>query len=174
MRTSAASVVTAVVLATACGNSGDKIPVDTAASVATAPAPVVAGTFTLDDFRRLRWLDGRWRGFQPDGNKFYEQYRWLNDSTMAMHAYSDSTFTMASDSSRVELRGGTVSNESPTARWVATRLDSTGVDFGPHHGAANHFTWAQESPTKWNATLRWTDKNGRPQTVVYALHRFGR
>ena len=174
MRTSAASIVAAVVLASACGESGDKIPVDTAAPVATTPAPVVAGTFTLDDSRRLRWLDGRWRGFEPNGNKFYEEYRWLNDLTIAMHAYSDSTFTKASDISRVEFRGGTISNESRTARWVATRLDSTGIDFGPHHGATNHFTWAQESPTTWNATLRWTDKNGRPQSVVYALHRFGR
>ncbi|MEX2154504.1 MAG: hypothetical protein WD825_14275 [Gemmatimonadaceae bacterium] len=57
---------------------------------------------------------------------------------------------------------------------MATRLDSTGIDFAPHHGGTNYFTWAREDSTKWNATLRWTDKDGRPQTLVYALHKFGR
>lgn len=172
MRTLAGSVV---VLASvlACGRAGENEPADSV-SAARDSTPAVAGQYTLADFQRLRWLDGRWRGFQPDGKTFYEQYRVLNDSTIVMVGFADSTFSKATDSSRVQLRGGTVSNEGRTARWVATRLDSTGVDFAPHHGATNHFTWAQESPTAWNATLRWTDKDGRPQSVMYALHKFGR
>jgi hypothetical protein len=140
--------------------------------VATAIAP--SGQYTLDDFRRLRWLEGRWRGFMPDGSSFYEQYRFLNDSTIEMRNFSDSTFTRATDSSRVTLRNRLVANQGGSARYEATRLDSTGVDFAPHEGARNHFTWARESETRWNATLRWTNQQGQPQTVIYALHRFGR
>jgi len=176
MRTSAGSAALALTLATfACGEGNNAIPVDSVnLTTAAVPAPVAAGTFTLADFRLLRWIEGRWRGFQPDGKTFYEQYRFLNDTTIAMHAFPDSTFRSAKDSSRVELRGGTVANEGARARWVATRLDSVGIDFAPHHGATNHFTWAREDSTKWNATLRWTDKDGQPQAVVYALHKFGR
>lgn len=174
MRTSASKiVVVALVLMVACSRRDETGALDSA-SVARDATPVAAGQYTLADFQRLRWLDGRWRGFQPDGKTFYEQYRVLNDSTIVMVGFADSTFSKASDSSRVQLRGGTVSSEGRTARWVATRLDSTGVDFAPHHGATNHFTWAQESATAWNATLRWTDKDGRPRSVVYALHRMGR
>lgn len=174
MRTSGGSLAIAAALVAACGGKNDAKPADSAAAAANAAvSTAVAGKYTLDDFRRLRWIDGRWRGFMPDGNTFYEQYRFVNDSTIAMHAFPDPTFDKASDSSRIELRGGTVSNDGGSALWVATRLDSTGIDFAPHHGATNHFTWALESPTKWSAALRWTDKDGRAQSVAYALHKFG-
>lgn len=172
MRISGVSVVVAVTVVMACG--GDK-KAESLRQIAVPPdSEVRAGEFTADDFRRLRWLAGRWQGFQPDGGKFYEEYRVLNDSTLAMFSFPDSTFARASDSSRVQLRGKTVSNESLSAQWVATRLDSTGADFAPVRGARNSFTWARESATAWNATLRWTDANGQAQRVVYALHRFGR
>jgi len=109
-----------------------------------------------------------------DGKNFYEQYRVVNDSTIMMTGYPDSTFAQISDSARITLRGGTVSSEGATSRYVASRLDSTGVDFSPDRGAQNAFTWAREAADRWNATIRWTDGQGRPQTVVYALHRFGR
>jgi hypothetical protein len=174
MRTSAVSCFLALaVAAVACTAEREAASTDSARGASTE-AQVVAGTFTIVDFQRLRWIEGRWRGFQPDGKTFFEQYRFLNDSTFVMHAFPDSAFRAPRDSSRIELRGGTVANEGGSARWVATRLDSTGVDFAPHHGATNHFTWAREDSTKWNATLRSTDQDGRPQTVVYALHKFGR
>jgi len=175
MRTSAGSAALALALVTfACtGKRDGATPADSASAASTAP-PAGAGKFTLEDFRRLRWIEGRWRGFQPDGKTFYEQYRFVNDSTILMRAFPDSTFKTAGDSSRIEFRGGTVANEGGTARWVATRLDSVGIDFAPHHGATNHFTWAKEDSTKWNATLRWTEKDGRAQTVLYALHKYGR
>ena len=138
------------------------------------PPPPDPGTFTLADFGELRWLEGQWRGFARDGETFYEQYRFLDDSTIVVHQFADSTFAAATDSSRVTLRDGLVANDGASARWVATRLDSAGVDFAPHHGAVNHFTWTKVSATAWDATLRWTDEEGRPQTRVFALHRFGR
>lgn len=172
MRTSGVSIVAAAAVLMACGRTERQRVIDTPATV--RDSVIAAGAFTLADFRRLRWLAGRWQGFQPDGGKFYEEYRILNDSTLAMFSYPDSTFRGPSDSSRVQLRGKTVSNESLTAQWVATRLDSTGADFAPVRGARNSFTWARESATAWNATLRWNDANGQAQRVVYALHRFGR
>lgn len=131
------------------------------------------GTYTLDEFRRLHWLDGRWRGFMADGSSFYEQYRVVNDSTIEMTSHADSTYGPSNDGSRIALRGGKVTSEGGASQYVATRLDSTGVDFIPIKGR-NAFTWVRESDTRWTATLRFTDADGRPQTVVYAMHRFGR
>lgn len=158
-----------MVAATACG--GELRP--PGGDSAVARAPVDSAVYTVEGFQRLRWLDGDWQGFMPSGEKFYERYRFLNDSTIAMFSYSDSTFSMLADSSRVVIRNGIVANESASARWVASRMDSSGVDFAPQRGAANFFTWAREGPTTWNATLRWTDSEGRPQTVVYALRKVG-
>ena len=141
---------------------------------ANAPLPADAGTFSVTDFQQLRWMNGMWRGFMPDGGKFYERYRVLDDTTMVMHAFPDSTFGTPTDSSRILLRDGRVITDGGSARWVATRLDSVGVDFTPHYGAPNRFTWARESDTQWSATMRWNDEAGRPQTRTYALHKFGR
>lgn len=160
---------------TACTTSDVPEPVTGDSTPATPAVPAVApATVTLDDFRRLHWLAGRWRGFMADGKTFYESYQVQDDSTIVMTGYPDSTFTTTSDASRIVLRGGRVVNEASTARWVATRLDSAGADFAPDQGARNAFTWARESDTKWTATLRWTDRDGRPQTTVYALHRIAK
>jgi hypothetical protein len=165
----------AVLLSLACAKEAAQ-NTDTVSAAAGTPAvvpPPIAGTFAAADFAKLRWLEGKWRGFMPDGGKFYESYTWDNDSTIVKHSYADSTFTNPTDRSVIQLRGTTVADESEKARWVVTRIDSTGADFAPERGANNHFTFTREDATKWNASLRWTE-NGQPKTVVYALHRFGR
>ena len=65
----------------------------------------MAGRYSLQDFARLRWLKGSWRGGLPDGGYFYERYGLLDDSTIAMHSFADSTLARATDSARVGLRG---------------------------------------------------------------------
>jgi hypothetical protein len=144
------------------------------AARAERPAAVqpAAGRYSLQDFRRLRWLEGSWRGKLPDGGHFYERYRVLNDSTIVMRGFADSTFASATDSARITLRGGTVADEGG-ARWVATRLDSSAVDFASERDASNNFTWVRESPDRWTATLRSTDRQGHAQTTVYPMERIG-
>jgi hypothetical protein len=170
------ALVAAAVTVVACAREARQ-NVDTVAADAgrVGPAtPPVPGAFTAADFARLRWLEGRWRGFMPDGKTFYESYTIDNDSTIVKQSYADTTFTNPTDRSVIQLRGTTVSDEGGNSRYVATRIDSMGVDFAPERGANNHFSFAREDATKWNATLRWTDAQGQARSVVYALHRFGR
>jgi hypothetical protein len=168
-----AGVLAGVALAAACARP-DGHTDSTSTGASAAVSPIAAATISVTDFQQLRWINGMWRGFMPDGKTFYERYRVVNDSTMVMHAFPDSTFGTPSDSSVIALRNGIVTSDGGNSRYVATRLDSTGVDFAPQRGATNRFTWAKETPTQWSATLRFTDRDGRPQTVVYALHKFGR
>jgi hypothetical protein len=150
----------------ACGGRDDQRTTDTVGASRS--------TYSIEDFRRLRWLDGRWRGVMADGKNFFEQYRFLDDSTIVMHAFTDSTFAQANDSARITLRGGIVADEGGAARWVATRLDTLGAEFSPERGAQNHFAWSRESNDAWTATLRWMDEQGRSRSAVYSLQRFGR
>lgn len=176
MKTSASRALGSLLIATlvACSGKEVKETPQAAADSSIAPPRATPGHFTRDDFARLRWMQGRWEGFMSNGQRFYEEYAFVDDSTINMTSFGDSSFSRAGDHARVTLRNGLVHNVGATARWVATRIDSAGIDFSPDSGAKNSFTWARESPTAWNATLRWMDKDGRPQTVVYALHRFGR
>jgi hypothetical protein len=139
-------------------------------SAAQRPTP---GRYTLQDFARLCWIEGSWRGGLPDGGFFYERYGLLDDSTIVMHSLADSTLARATDSSRIGLRGGTVASESSTL-WLATRLDSNAVDFALERDASNNFTWTRESPDRWTATLRSKNRQGREQVTIYHMQRIGR
>ena len=142
-----------------------------AASAARAPTP---GRYAVSDFGHLRWLEGSWRGALPEGGSFFETYRVVDDSTIAMHGYPDSTFGNATDSARIMLRGVTVLNEGMTSRWVATRLDSASAQFEPERGGSNDFIWERESPDKWLATLHSRDTTGAVRTIMYPMQRVPR
>lgn len=166
---------TALAASVMCSNPDRIRTADTPDSMAAVPpATVDSGKFSAGDFRRLAWMHGRWEGFMPEGGKYYARYEMLDDSTIVMHAYADSSFTAVNDSARITLRRGVVSREGPAGRWVATRVDSTGVDFSPQRVAGNFITWTRESATAWNTILRWTDRDGRSQSRLYALHTYGR
>jgi hypothetical protein len=126
--------------------------------------------YTLQDFSKLRWLEGTWRGQIPKGGYFYETYRVLDDSTIAMRGYEDSTFTRANDSANIMFRAGRVIDTSTTAAYAATRLDTSRVDFAPTEHAANHFSWVRTSPDAWTATLR----PAKGDTVAYPMVRIRR
>lgn len=173
----AAAITFAILIAASCGSEsrvGSGTPADSAtrATQSAARAPV-AGHYTVQDFGRLRWLVGSWRGRLPDGGYFHERYQLANDSTILMKGFPDSLFARVTDSARITFRGGTVADEGST-RWVATRLDSTGVDFASERNATNNFTWTRESPSRWTATLRSIDREGRPRTTVYPMERVRR
>lgn len=145
-----------------------------AGGTTAAVANVDPVRLTLADFQQMRWINGPWRGFMANGERFYEWYKFENDSTILKTEHADSTFGTPTGESRIMLRNGVVTDSSVRSSYVATRWDSTGADFAPRRGATNSFTWTREDATKWSATIRWTDKNGQPQTALYALHRFGR
>ena len=144
-----------------------------AACVRDAPDPPAVGRFTAAQFASLRWLEGTWRGRLPDGGAFYERYRFADDSTIVMQAFADSTLATTSDSGRIVLRDGIVADEGGAARWGATRLDSSGVEFAPLEGATNSFTWTRDRADRWTATLTWADKDRKARAVTYPMERIG-
>ena len=140
-------------------------PAATAQGTGPQPSP---GRYTIADFGALRWLEGSWRGTLPEGGYFYERYHFIDDSTIVMHAFPDSTFSAPNDSSRITLRGQTVASEGGS-RYVATSLDSRNVTFAPTRAGSNHFTWTRDSEDAWTATLRSAGQS--PRTTVYKLER---
>lgn len=82
------TLATIGLLALACGRS-DAVRSDSAAAPALPPVDAVA--VTLADFQKIRWLNGPWRGFMSNGEKFYEWYRFLDDSTIHKTEHPDST-----------------------------------------------------------------------------------
>jgi hypothetical protein len=172
-RSTATPILAALALIAAC----DPPPRTPAAAPAATPAqsaanPAAAARITPGDFRKLRWIEGSWRG-SGDGQKpFYERYRFADDSTLIVDSFPDSTLAGVSESTHFELRGGTLGNASTTTRWVASRLDDRSADFVPAMGVRNTFTWRYESPDRWTALLHWPASDTRPaRDATYPMER---
>jgi hypothetical protein len=111
-------------------------------------------TVTMTDFGKLRWLDGSWRGTLPKGGYFYERYEFVDDSTITMHGYADSTFSAANDSAQIVFRGNKVYDRGVSAEWIASRVDEKSIEFSPVKNASNSFVWNPVSNDQWTATLK--------------------
>lgn len=125
-----------------------------AAARAAAPTPA---RVTRQELARLRWIVGDWRGTGAGGTTqapFYERYRFADDSTLVVEHFPDSTFRSANDSSRYALRGGRLAAVGGSP-FVATRLDSLGVEFRADRGG---FRWERTAgagarPSVWRAVI---------------------
>jgi hypothetical protein len=128
---------------------------------------------SLDEFRQLRWLEGTWRGSGARGAAFFEAYALIDDSTLVISHFADSTLGGRTDGGRVFLRAGVVWHDVGEARWVAARLDAGSVRFEPVRGARTGFTWRRESASTWTATLH-AARNAHDVSAMYRMERVAR
>lgn len=129
------------------------------ASDSAAPQ-VATAQHTRSDFQALRYVEGDWRGSGYQGGPFYETYRFVNDSTIEMIGWTDSTLTKQQEQSHYQLRDGVIGTDKG-ARLV--KADSTG-----HHFQATSYAWTF-TPVSAD---RWTARVG-PSTL-YTMDRIKR
>jgi hypothetical protein len=126
--------------------------------------------FSAADLSKLHWMEGTWKATAPGERTYYERYHFVNDSTIQITYYSDSTFTRETGNGRVYLSVGRVYHTFGPGRWGATSIDTTGVYFIPQVNAHNTFAWSYRSPNSWTATMR-SGYSGRERVTVYQLQR---
>ena len=180
---SRSSIRTAVILlllplfcgiAVACAGSGEQsakrsVP-ESAAAIETKAMTVTAAAFAS-----LRWLEGTWRGHGTEQAPFYEQYRFVDDSTLAVDSFADSTFANKTSTALVELRNGRLVNQGEGASWIVTALDSAEVTFGPLESARNSYTWRRGATSNaWTAIITSKNAEGAPRERIYQMERAAR
>ena len=145
---------------------------DSATNASASPSPQTAAPapppalVTAAEFRDLRWIEGTWRGRMPDGQYFYERYTRLNDSTIQILHFPDSTLAASNEEDSITVRGGIMRH----GEAVAIRFDSTGIDFAKPPRTTPQFSFAPASEG-WTATIHGA-ANGQP--VIYNMQRFTR
>lgn len=138
----------AFVLLCACSGDGRDEPAQQPAQASEAATQTSdAVQYTIADFQALRYLEGDWRGSGYEGGLFYESYRFVNDSTIEMTAWTDSTMTAASDRSEYALRDRVI-HAGDDARLV--RVDEEGHHF---QGPSSGWTFRQVSSDRWTARV---------------------
>lgn len=132
-----------------------------------APQPVPV---TLKEFRQLTWLIGRWRGSGAHSPAFYEQYRFRDDSTIAMTAYTDSTFqTENADSSVIEWRNGQVETRTPRSVYAVIEFAPDRIRFRRVGATDGGHRFTKVSADEWTATI--FPRGTSADTTIFQLRR---
>lgn len=154
-----------LVSAVGCGTSPSASSSQIQGSPAPAPSPL---NITTNDLKKLRWIEGTWRGTGEVQPPFFERYKFENDSTLVMEELADESLNKVNSTTRYELKDGRFG----TDRAVATALDDTSVTFSPLIPGRNSFRWQSESKDSWKAILTLPASGTKPaKETIYNLER---
>ena len=121
-------------------------------------------------FKALRWIEGAWHSKDGRGVRFFERYRFLNDSTIRSYSYADSTMRSPNDSGVILRRGGRVTSDN--GNYVVTSIVIGRVHFEPAANALNSFTWTRDDADQWTALLERPAAAGKPAwSATYVMRR---
>lgn len=169
MRKTHLVIMSAVVIAIPACAGASAAP---AVAEPSATAMPIAARVQLPDFARLAWLEGTWRGEGVGQPAFWERYRVLDDSTIRIESFTDSTLAGPPETGELRWRDGMVTIASGGALWVLTRRDRSSLRFEPVAGARNSFTWRRAADDAWTAVLSWPAVGATPaRDRVYHLRR---
>ena len=139
-----------------------------------APSPVVKGkTLDIADLRKLRWIEGTWRGTGGGVPPFVERYKFESESVLAVEGLEGEKFDKVTDVTRFELKDGEFGGGGEGSRWVATAIDDKQITFEPVAKARNTFRWERESENAWKAILSWPASDKAPaRERIYPMERW--
>jgi hypothetical protein len=149
------SIIFSTILGCARQSSGDSA----AATPAQTPTP---SKITTADLKKLRWIEGSWRGTGVNQPPFFERYRFESDTVLAVDGFEDEKLAKVTGTTRFELKDGEFGGGSEGSRWVAVALDDNLITFAPVLKARNSFTWKSESKDSWTAILKWPATKDKP------------
>ena len=157
----------------ACASKPEGTSETTPSTQATpTPVPVTPAKLTAEDLKKLRWIEGTWRGTGVNQPAFFERYRWENDTTLAVDSFENEKLKKITDTTRFELKDGEFGGGSEGARYVATELDDKSIRFGPVIKARNFFVWKYESKDVWTAIIQPLPRPDRPtKETFYKMER---
>ena len=128
---------------------------------------------TVADLKKLRWIEGTWRGTGDVAKPFFERYRFENETTLAVDGFEDGTLAKVTDTTRFTLTGGQFSGGSEGSSYVAVSLDDRSIEFGPAVNVRNSFRWERESDDVWKATIMLPANGDKPaRQRVYKMDRW--
>jgi hypothetical protein len=157
------TIASLVFLIGGCASSSPTQP-----SASPSPSPK---TLTAADLRKLRWIEGSWRGSGDIDKPFYERYKFENETTLVVEGIADDKFEKVNDVSRFELKDGHFGKSRGESGSVAVALDENSITFAPLGTAKNSFRFQRETADMWKAILTWKDATGTMKERVYVMER---
>jgi len=125
--------------------------------------------FSIEEFARLAFLSGRWKGEAPDGTPFYEEYDQPEPHVMRSRRFDDATFSRYGDGSTITFQDGEVTAQWGEFTWRATGIAADAAHFEPLE-APSHFSWHRIDDDTLEARQRWSS-DGQEHSYTMAMTR---
>ncbi len=162
------SFVTALLLATSVAGAQQ-----TNGTALTPPPKAMAGTavaVTKAQLTSLRWIEGTWRGTGGGVPSFAESYKFVNDTTIEISFYTDSTAAKVTGTGKMFLTSNQLFYAGNGTEYVATKIAPNAVTFVPKGtNGKNQLEWTMTSPTQWTAVLKGGTGEVTPVLVTYTM-----
>src|SRR5215510_8244470 len=133
---------------------------------------VMGKEFSQSDFQKLRWVEGTWRGSNGGKGSFYEGYRFINDTTIEIEFFTDSTLSKISGKGMIRLSDKSIISGGGSTFCAATTADDRSIHFALKQNDSNYFSWEKESNDVWLARIKNVDSQGRQIETVYRMERY--
>ncbi len=128
-----------------------------------------ATTITRAQFAALRWLEGRWLGSGGNYPRFFEEYVFVNDTTIEQREFGmDSTFTSAPNAARIVLSQGRILSLRRGAQSASVARIATDTVWFETGRSGSGYRWHRVDGNEWVATL-----GGGSAPTVYRMRRVG-
>jgi len=121
--------------------------------------------FNADEFAKLQFLEGRWRGEAPDGAEFFEEYDRPEPALFRSRRFTSAAFSEHNDGSTIALRDGEVVAQWGDFTWRASSIDLDGATFEPVN-APSQFTWRRVDAATLEAEQRWSADGKQHQHTI--------
>jgi hypothetical protein len=96
--------------------------------------------FSIDDFEKLQFLTGRWKGQSADGKAFYEEYVRPTTTMLRSHRATSPDFADRTDGSLIALENSEIVSTWGELSWRATEIGPDFATFEPIT-APSWFSW---------------------------------
>lgn len=125
--------------------------------------------FSIDDFAKLQFLQGRWKGTNPDGKEFTEEYQRPEPGVLQSHRRDGAQSGEAKAGAPITLEEGEILSRWGEHTWRAAEIHPDGATFTPV-SAPSTFIWRLVDDATLEATQRW-NADGREQEHTVRLTR---
>jgi hypothetical protein len=147
-------IVGALFVFSGCAKSG----LSTGAQTTASPS----ARFNASDLKKVRWIEGTWRGTGGGVAPFCERYKFESETTLAVESLECDKLDKATDVTYFELKHGEFGGGSGGSLYIASLIDDKSITFVPVMKARNSFRWERESENSWKAVLWWPASDKSP------------
>ena len=121
--------------------------------------------FSIDDFDKLQFLTGRWKGQSADGKEFYEEYVRPTTTVLRSQRATRPDFSDRTDGSLIALENSEIVSTWGELSWRATEIGQDHATFEPVT-APSQFTWHRVDENTLEARQRLnTDGQQQEHTI---------